>query len=167
VAPLRAVVGCITAEGFVTRYSQIASQQTASFQDGFAILMRRTGDALKLELYHRYAVTRSESRRGPWTASTAEYIYEVSDQTDDLIAAFHWHPVSAQIGDEARWPHVHAYGARDTITLHKLHLPTGRVSLEAIVRFLIVDLDVRPRRSDWERILEQQEQAFRRTRSWS
>jgi hypothetical protein len=46
-------------------------------------------------------------------------------------------------------------------------LPTGRVSIEAVVRFRIEDLDVVPRRPDWDRVLERHEQAFREARTWS
>jgi hypothetical protein len=94
-------------------------------------------------------------------------VYELSDRGGELIAAWHWHPTTTRGDDKNRWPHLHAHGVRDTLTLHKLHLPTGRVSIEAIVRFLIEDLGVIPRRPDWGRVLEQHEQAFRRTRSWS
>ena len=69
--------------------------------------------------------------------------------------------------DDAPWPHLHAYGARDTLTLHKLHLPTGRVALEAVVRFLFADLGVVPRRADWRAVLDRQEERFRQTRSWA
>ena len=165
---LKAVVGCVTAEGFVSRYSQHrAGWQSASFQDDFAILTRRSGQALKVELLHRFIVVKTEGERRPWAVTTTKYVYEVANEQDDTIAAWHWHPVTTQAGDQARWPHLHAYGARDTLTLHKLHLPTGRVSIEAVMRFLIQDLDVTPRRPDRERVLEQHEQAFHRERTWT
>jgi hypothetical protein len=164
----KAILGCITSEGFVSRYERSRhDMRMADFQDKFAILDRRNGQTLKLELYQRYAVVNAEGDRGPWTTTTTEYIYEVFDQTDDLIAAWHWHPMSGRVGDEAHWPHLHAYGARETLTLHKLHLPTGRVSLEAVVRFLIEDLDVVPRRADWSAVLTRHEDTFRRLRNWA
>lgn len=167
-APLKAVVGCITSEGFVTRFSPRSDEpQTAAFQGGFAILTRRSGKALSLELAHRYTVTKTDNERESWEVSTAEYIYDVSDESDELIAAFHWHPLITQVGEAVQWPHLHAYGARDALTLHKLHLPTGRISLEAVIRFLIEDLDVVPLRDDWSAILDRHEQAFRQARSWS
>lgn len=167
-APLKAVVGCITSEGFVTRYSERDGYQlAASFQDDFAIVTRRNGQSLKLEFAHGYTLSQVQGERGLWTASTTEYIYEVADESDALIATFHWHPVSRLAGDEMRWPHVHAYGARDNLTLHKLHLPTGRVSVEAVVRFLIEDLEVVPRRDDWHDVLDRHEEAFRRSRTWA
>jgi hypothetical protein len=108
-----------------------------------------------------------DGQRGPWTTTTTEYIYEVSDERDDLIAAWHWHPESGRAGDEAPGPHIHAYGDRETLTLHKLHLPTGRVSLEALVRFLIEDFGVIPRRGDWRTVLSRHEETFRQLRSWA
>jgi hypothetical protein len=162
--PLKAVVGCITDEGLVARQTRCADErQTAAFRAGFAILHRKDGQTLTLELYHRYVVREAQGRRGPWSVSTVEWIYQVGDQSDEPIAEFHWHPESGHI----RWPHVHAHGARDSLTLHRLHLPTGRVSVEAVIRFLIEDLGVIPRRSDWEAVLERHEQACRRARSWS
>jgi hypothetical protein len=166
--PLAAVAACVTDQGFVSRRPRAGEPwRTAHFQDHFAILDRRNGQALRLELRHRYAVSEAQGERGSWTVSTAEYIYEVADESDEVIAAWHWHPTSGQAGDEAHWPHLHAYGTRDTLTLHKLHLPTGRVSIEAIVRFLIEDLDVVPGREDWRAVLDRHEDVFRQTRTWA
>jgi hypothetical protein len=116
---------------------------------------------------HRFVVRRLAENRGLWTASTTEYIYRVSDERDDLLAAWHWHPMTQLSGDDAPWPHLHAYGVRDTLTLHKLHLPTGRVSLEAVIRFLVMDLDVAPRRADWRTVLDRREEQFRQARTWA
>lgn len=155
VDPLKEIVGCITDEGFITRYSRRdIEQRTATFQDQFAIVNQRNGQALRLEVFHRFIVTRAENERGSWSARTVEYVYEVADSRDEPIAAFHWHPENS--GRVTR-PHVHVHGNHDTVDLHKLHLPTGRVSLEAIVRFLIEDLDVIPRRPDWDAIVERHE----------
>ena len=167
-APLKAVVGCVTSEGFVVRGTRAAGErQTAHFQDGFAILSRRSGHTLSLELYHRYVIREAGGDRGLWTTSTIEYVYEVRDANGELIAAWHWHPTTARTDDQIRWPHVHAHGTRDNLTLHRLHLPTGRVSIEAVVRFLIEDLEVVPRRDDWNDILSRHEAAFRRSRTWA
>jgi hypothetical protein len=108
-----------------------------------------------------------DGHRGLWAASTEEYVYQVFDERDDLLAAWHWHPMTQLSEDDAPWPHLHAYGARDALTLHKLHLPTGRVALEAVVRFLVSDLGVVPRRADWRATLDRHEEQFRQTRSWA
>jgi hypothetical protein len=162
------VAGCVTNEGLVVRgLSSPGERQTAHFQDGFAILHRQSGDTLSFEVYHRFVVRPAAGQRSRWTTSTVEYVYEVSDQAGDLLAAWHWHPGDRDADHDAPWPHLHAYGARNSLTLHKLHLPTGRVALEAVVRFLIGDLDVVPRRADWRAVLERAEAHFRERRSWA
>ena len=45
--------------------------------------------------------------------------------------------------------------------LDGLHLPTGRVSLEAVIRMLITEFAIAPRRADWRRTLDRTEAAFR------
>jgi hypothetical protein len=88
--PLKAVVGCVTSEGFVVRgIRAVGEWQTADFQDGFAILTRRDGQTLSLEIYHRFVVRETHGERGPWTTRTVEYVYEVYDERSDLIAAWH------------------------------------------------------------------------------
>jgi hypothetical protein len=155
--PLRQIVGCVTDEGFVARIRREGGPYPARFQDGFAIL-GRTGSRqpFRLTLTHSYNVLPPSGEQRLWTVGTAGWIYDLADSRDELISAFHWHPENS--GRVAR-PHVHVYGDHDTVDLHKLHFPTGRVSLEAVVRFLIEDLDVVPRRRDWDEVLDRHEQA--------
>ena len=42
---------------------------------------------------------------------------------------------------------------RHAISLNDLHLPTGYVAFEEVLRFCIADLGVRPRSREWDRIL--------------
>jgi len=162
--PLREVAGCITAEGFVARgFDPAGGPYVATFQSGVAVLDRRRGlPPVKLMLFHRYRLLESVGDRNPWRTSTTEWIYDIADQNDALIVAFHRHPGAGRIG----WPHAHAHGAHELASLHKLHIPTGRLSLEAVVRFLIEDLDVVPRRTNWREILDRHEEAFRVRRTW-
>jgi hypothetical protein len=96
--------------------------------------------------------------------STAGWIYDLADADDTPIVAFHWHP---QGSGRVTYPHIHAYSVHELEELHKLHPPTGRISIESVVRFLIEDLDVVPRRADWRAILERNEDLFRERRTWS
>jgi hypothetical protein len=162
--PLQEVVSCVTDEGFVAReFNPSGGPYAAAFQGGFAILDREHGlPPVKLELIHQYRVVEGEGDLGRWKVSTAEWIYEVADQGDALIVAFHWHPDSGRTA----WPHLHAYGEHPSVHLHKLHLPTGRVSIESVVRFLVADLSVKPRRENWRDVLDRREAAFRQWRTW-
>jgi hypothetical protein len=75
---------------------------------------------------------------------------------DVPVVAFHWHPVQ---GGRVTWSHLHVYGAHGSLDLHKLRLPTGTVSLAAVVRFPIEDLGVLPRRPARDAILERHARA--------
>jgi hypothetical protein len=162
--PLKEVIGCVTDEGFVARIRRAGGPYPATFQSDFAILDRARGRLpMQLELTHSYHVVASDGERGLWRVSTAGWIYKLADSRDELVAAFHWHPESS--GRVTR-PHVHVHGHHDAVDLHRLHLPTGRVSIESVIRFAIEDLDVVPRRSDWASVLDRHEEVFRRERSW-
>jgi hypothetical protein len=43
----------------------------------------------------------------------------------------------------------------------KLHIPTGWITVESVVRFFLTDLKVKPLRPTWEKILADGEKQFR------
>jgi hypothetical protein len=53
------------------------------------------------------------------------------------------------------------------VTLARLHIPTGRVAFEEVVRLLITELRVEPNRDDWREILRDSEDRFREYRTWA
>ena len=112
----------------------------------------------------QYRVTKAEGVRGPWKVSTAAYFYALHDAEQRELMAFHWHPET----EGQKGPHLHLYDASDIIDLlAKVHLPTGRIALEQFLRFLIVELDVKPLRDDWEKVLRQTQTKHEQFRSWS
>ncbi|MGI8642910.1 MAG: hypothetical protein ACR2LS_02200 [Thermomicrobiales bacterium] len=87
------------------------------------------------------------------------YRFRLVNRDGREILAYHWHPegVSSVTG-----PHLHHsgrlqpldIGARDApVLLGEMHLPTGIVSLAQVVRLLITEFRVEPRRDDWEAVL--------------
>jgi hypothetical protein len=91
--------------------------------------------------------------------STSAYRYHILDRDDREILAYHWHPEGVSPVTE---PHLHLsgrlrpldIGAPDTpVALGEMHLPTGIVSLAHVVRLLIAEIGVEPRRDDWETVL--------------
>jgi hypothetical protein len=52
-------------------------------------------------------------------------------------------------------------GRAGDVPMNDLHLPTGYVPIEEIIRFCLVDLDVRPLSDDWPRILDESYARFR------
>lgn len=86
-----------------------------------------------------YAVP-TEDKSLPWRMKTVRYIYETNlsfrGKRANRIRAWHWHP------DSTESPTVHPHIHSSKNALHpKSHPPTGRVSIEEIVLFLIDDLD--------------------------
>jgi hypothetical protein len=86
------------------------------------------------------------------------YFYVLYAADGFELAAFHWH--AASVGNVG-FPHLHvgigATGARTpflTGRLHKAHFPTGLIAVEDVVRFAIVECGARPRRPDWEGVLD-------------
>ena len=64
------------------------------------------------------------------------------------------------------YPHLHSSGG----TLGKaIHLPTGRVSIESVLRLLLTDLTVKPTQqheNDYAEILWESERRFIEHRRW-
>lgn len=108
-------------------------------------------------------VQEQEKARGPWRASTRAYTYAVMEDNDTQreIVAYHWHPGEQGFGE----PHLHIPDHPNTYMEHA-HIPSGRVSLEAFVWFLIREFKVKAHLSGYRGILEQSETQFRRFRSW-
>jgi hypothetical protein len=49
----------------------------------------------------------------------------------------------------------------------RAHLPTGRVSVESVLRLLLHDLGVTARRDDWGEVLDDAEPRYLTHRRWS
>jgi hypothetical protein len=64
-------------------------------------------------------------------------------------------------------PSLHMKLATTPVDMSGSHFPTGQVSIEAVVRFLIEEMGVTPQRSDWQAVLDANEEAFVGKRSWA
>lgn len=85
------------------------------------------------------------------------YVYTVMTRGRIELMSYQWHPHGESDTD---LPHVHigpAMSRRDSVVrageAHKIHLPTGEVSLSDVIRLAITELGVELRRDDWEPIL--------------
>lgn len=96
-----------------------------------------------------------DDRGREYRCRTDKYTYSVFDDQQNEVASWHWHP------ETYRSPHVHVREARG------LHIPTGRVTFESVVRFLIEDLGVQEARQDWDSVLNDQEDRHLTWRTWS
>ncbi len=71
--------------------------------------------------------------------------------------------IRRMIREMVQFPHVRigpAMSRHDSVVrtgeAHKIHLPTGEVSLADVLRLAITELGVEPRREDWDAILSRQ-----------
>ncbi len=113
-----------------------------------------------LAVMHDYVVVPSPAPALAYRVQTTRYRYEIQDSLERELLAFHWHPSGRS---NVVHPHLHLsgrlppldIGPRDApIALGEMHLPTGGlVTLTDVVRLLITEFGVAPRRADWAAVL--------------
>lgn len=103
-------------------------------------------------------------RRERWRITIRQYMYSIEEPDSEReIVAFHWHP---QIEGKP-FPHLHLHAASGIRPeLAALHIPTERVALEDVLRLLLEDLEVQPRRQNWHQVLTATRAAFVAARRW-
>lgn len=121
---------------------------------------------LQLNVAMEYAVVGvTEAPLHPrFRASATMYMYSVLDLTGRELFAYHWHPSGVS---PVRTPHFHSsitppvvlpsrpgYPNTVELILSRVHFPTHQIELPELVRFLITELGVQPRRADWEAALD-------------
>ena len=103
-----------------------------------------------------------------WKLRTVGYRYRIQGsagiEDEDCLR---WEYVAREMRDSAHCRHhlhlqgEYELGQRRTIPLAKVHIPTGWVTVEEIIRFLITELEVKPRDDKWERLLLESEEKFK------
>ena len=110
-----------------------------------------------LDIAQQYVVT--EVERDVFEVTTISYRYRLLDPAKQEIIAYHWHPEGES---PVTYPHLHLTSrvrpielgvAFDPVALAEMHLPTGSIRLADVVRLLIAEFGVAPRRPDWATIL--------------
>lgn len=122
---------------------------------------------LQLRILLDYVVLHNtgSSSRMIYRAEFSRYMYSVLDLNGREIFAYHCHPGGLS---DVWTPHFHVTAAPSVelpvrnlspepadLHLGKVHFPTHRVSTAELVRFLITELNVAPRRPDWEAVLDE------------
>jgi hypothetical protein len=121
--------------------------------------------AVGIFLSHQYAVVPVGTAGGSWRVHSRDNIYELTIAEGRTLLRYDWHPDS-DIEGGVLYPHLHLRCHVEPVNLTHAHLPTGRVALEAVIRFALRDLEVPPQRSDWADVLDRNEQAFIAARTW-
>jgi hypothetical protein len=132
---------------------------------------------LGLSVLQAYRIVRT-AERGRWKVQTAAYQYGVDDADGREMFAYHWHPHIEGVA----YPHLHigrgaVMPAFDGVRLSPgrnalqpqlaaAHFPTRRVALEDVLRLLIEQFGVLPRRREWDTALRAARRSFVEDRTW-
>lgn len=111
---------------------------------------------VQLILRQQFRIVRDE--RSSFHVSTEAYFYRLNDANGRELAAWHWHP-----GQRVAYPHAHV---DCNMLTSAAHLPTSRVSIESVLRLLLDDLGVTPKRADYAAVLDEAERPFIQQRRW-
>jgi hypothetical protein len=87
---------------------------------------------------------------GEKKAATHQYAHTVGESETLKPQLYSWEWAAA----EPTYPHLHLRRSDPAFEgLGKLHIPTGRVFYEDVLRFLIQEHEVEPARDDWDNVL--------------
>lgn len=129
-------------------------------------LRTQDGPDLWIRASQRFEMIEHPEFEGEWKSSTRAYVYELGvDGAADGLIGWHWHPPTTPDRPE---PHTHVRVELDSlgVSLPRLHIPSGRVPFEEVVRFAIADLGAAHARDDWEDVLADSSLRFKTYRSW-
>jgi hypothetical protein len=155
--PIRQTLRCVT-DSFIGYWGGRIGNLT--FVNESVARLRATEFGLSFSQQYRLVQAQDTQL---WRAQTRGYFYTVYDCSGDNpqeIFSYQWHPQTSVI-----FPHVHFKKGEPRIA--RAHLPTGRISIESVVEFLILDLKVRPNRDDWSDTVRVNREIFEKYRSWS
>lgn len=156
-ASIQVVISCVTV-GVVAfaqpEQSRFVEWRSLALNNGRAVSL--SGSPLMIRVGQEFLVRREAA---PDPIEVVGYNYTILHSEAGELVSFQWHPGGKSDID---FPHVHigpALSRRDSVVrageAHKIHLPTGEVSLVNVVRLAITELGVEPRRDDWATILRQ------------
>lgn len=94
--------------------------------------------------------------------STNRYIHEIKGPRSDVrVAAWHWHPDVKN--SSVAYPHFHL---PDKTPFSTKHFPSGRITVEEIIRFVITEMEAEPTNNRWAESLDESEALHKLHRSW-
>lgn len=162
--PLQQDLSCVTNDILVTSKGgrhdvDVIHSLTAA--DGPVLI---TGDGHQLDIGLQYSIIKTgDSGKMAYRCTTKAYAYAILDAENHPLFAWHWHP----FGNSSYYePHAHPFAIDPRLLPSRAHFPTGRISLEQVIRFAIDQLKVEPVRNDWDKVLSLNEAKFELHRSW-
>jgi hypothetical protein len=155
VRPLQQAIYCISYTKILQGDGERDGESALTLPDRWVRLQHPAG--LHLSLIHAYTVSSG-------VVHTTTYYYDIADGDLQPVVQFHWHP-----GTRVDYPHIQVRSRTGLVDVQGRHIPSGRVSFESVVRFLIDELKVDPvpeHAATWRDLLDQNEEQFLTSRSW-
>jgi hypothetical protein len=154
---LRPLVACVTNRPFFASYQAGTPSPVISLH-GPAPLRLAQGARLLFFFVLTFDALRAENETVRFQLRPAGYRYQILEADGREILAFHWHPRGPS---SAVTPHLHLssrippipVGSHTAVRLAQMHIPTGFVSLPEIIRLLVIEFGVEPRRQDWQALV--------------
>lgn len=164
---IQLIVSCVSNVVFTVKpLSAERHLLVCSSAGGFFAVKRQDGSRLQIDI-NQEIETPTEANE--FRVSTKYYLYSIADENTDDLVGFHYHPELTD--DPILYPHIHAYAKEDsrykTLNLHRRHIPSGRVPLEDVIRWIIDELKVVPARQDWDDVLKRARETFKANHSWT
>ena len=137
--------------GRSTNGQRAAAVQGIAFNDGNTVPLLTPGiSAISLSTSLWIRTIEHPGERNPFSCEVVTYWHAFESNPGKEIIAFHWAPEAG--GLSRTYPHLHighmvaGDGAFMPERFHKMHIPTGFISVAAVVRFAIEELgaSVRP-----------------------
>jgi hypothetical protein len=121
--------------------------------------------------YHLYVgqtIESVERERGKFQVRTLAYQYRITEGPDfDAPYILRWEYNARELRDSFHPRHHFQAPVKRSLAdgraldFEKLHVSTGWVTIEEVIRFLISELEVKPKSADWDKILRESEERFR------
>ena len=163
--PLQRALSCITdAKLFVSRGRRPGDVEALALSEDPLLLTSARIGRVQFVLGHQFRLVQDGRKR--WHVSTTAYRYHLLDDSGAELIAWHWHPDS--LGDPPLRGHPHLHVPAQSID-RRIHVPTGRVSVESVLRLLLIDLGVPPRPAhvtDFAKVPDECEGPFIEHRRW-
>jgi hypothetical protein len=156
---VREIVACVTSRPvFASSRPTLEAELAITFANPVPLRLRRGGHLLFF-MAISIGIEEAVDAHGEAALSVREYRYRLMEPDERELLAYHWHPHGSSL---VTAPHMHLSSRMpvihlplgNAIALSDMHLPTGFVGVADIVRFLIIEVGVEPRRRDWEAVID-------------
>lgn len=173
---MQQAIGCITARRLsVPKVPDFEADRDYGIvlNEGRPVELKGSGVRLLFSAGQNFRIVRTDDEdRGPFKVRTVRYFYQFATRDGTEVLVYHWTP-EAQGPNDRTYPHLHVatpmlnpaapvFAGR----FNKIHIPTGRVSLEAVVRLAIEEMGITGKKG-WQSTLARTQAAFEQWRTRS